>query len=214
MKQIAVAILIVVFFFSCSGSRKTITNSKYFDGSGNEINESKFNNKRKKNKKYIATYSDSLGHKRIILRKKTGKIENRNYLDSILQKQTSIKIDRNKSIIIVFYPGEDPCNSSGSATKTSLTLWYNELENELYEIAKVKPIYIYKSYEGLERYDGIITWHEDPSKVIEKSFFKYHYPCSSFVIVSKTGEYISYFGEFGKDYVWEAAEILEKTNNQ
>ncbi|MEJ6793045.1 MAG: hypothetical protein QNK89_10045 [Lacinutrix sp.] len=213
MKQFAVAIILIISFFSCSSSQKTTSSTKYFGIDGNEISESKFKRERTRNRKYIGTYADSLDQKRIALREETGRIDNRNHLDSILEKQTNIKIDKNKSIVIVFYPGKDQCNSSGSATKASLALWFNELENRLSEISKVKPIYIYKSKIGLERYNGVLTWHKDPNRIIEKSFFKFHYPCSSFVVISKTGEYISYFGEFGKDYLWKAAEILEKTNN-
>ena len=75
-------------------------------------------------------------------------------------------------------------------------------------MANTKPVYIYKDGEGLEKYDGIIKWHKDPNKIIEELFFKYHYPCMSFVAISGNGEFISFFGEFGKETVWTAVEIL------
>ena len=46
---------------------------------------------------------------------------------------------------------------------------------------------------------------------IEQLFFKHHYPCSSFVVISSKGDYISYFGEFPKEFVWEAVQILKQT---
>ncbi len=46
--------------------------------------------------------------------------------------------------------------------------------------------------------------------MIERLFFKYHYPCSSFVVISKNGDYISYFGEFGMKPVWEATQQMNK----
>ncbi len=55
-----------------------------------------------------------------------------------------------------------------------------------------------------------MTWYKDPYGTIERLFFKYHYPCSSFVVLSKEGEFISYFGEFSKEYVCKVAEILTK----
>ena len=57
-----------------------------------------------------------------------------------------------------------------------------------------------------------MDWYKDPYHIIEKLFFKYHYPCSSFVVISKTGEFSSYFGEISKENVWEAAEKM--THNE
>jgi hypothetical protein len=47
-------------------------------------------------------------------------------------------------------------------------------------------------------------------KIVENLFFEHHYPCSSFAVISKNGDYISYFGEIGKEYIWEATQIMNK----
>lgn len=31
-------------------------------------------------------------------------------------------------MVIIYYPGKDPCNSSGSATKSYIRAWNEELE--------------------------------------------------------------------------------------
>lgn len=138
------------------------------------------------------------------------KITNKPILTSLLEKELNHKIDSTKPIVIIYYPGKDPCNSGGSSTKKSRRLWYGQLEEGVYQIAQTKPIYIYKDSTGLEKYKGVLTWHKDPENTIEHLFFEHHYPCSSFVVISKNGDYISYFGEFGKDYVWEATQLMNK----
>ena len=64
--------------------------------------------------------------------------------------------------------------------------------------------------DGLEKYEGLLDWHKDPDGITEKLFFNYHYPCSSFVVISPNGNYLSYFGEFGKEYVWNAINIVSE----
>jgi len=122
------------------------------------------------------------------------------------------EIDPTKTITIIYYPGKDPCNSSGTATKNSRKIWYRELERKLRKITDTEPIYIYKDKEGIDKYPDTMDWYKDPYQIIEKLFFKYHYPCSSFVVISKTGEFSSYFGEVSKENVWEAAEKM--TDNE
>lgn len=146
----------------------------------------------------------------MIKREKHGKLSNRLLLASLLEQTINRKLDVDKPIIIIYYPGKDPCNSSGSMTKKSREIWFEQLEDGIDQIAKTKPIYIYKDNDGLEKYDDILIWHEDPNGEIERLFFEHHYPCNSFVVISKNGNYISYFGEFSKEYVWEATQLMNK----
>ncbi len=41
-------------------------------------------------------------------------------------------------------------------------------------------------------------------------FFDYNYPRSSFVVISRNGNFISYYGEFSKEYVWEVTQLMNK----
>ena len=77
-------------------------------------------------------------------------------------------------------------------------------------MAEVSPIYICKNNSGLELYEGIRTWYKDPENIFERLFFKQHYPCGSFVVISKKGKFISYFGEYPYTYIFEAAKKLIK----
>ena len=77
------------------------------------------------------------------------------------------------------------------------------------ETAQTKPIYIYKNKSGLKK-SREISWHQDPIATIEKLFFKEHYPCGSFVVISKDGDFISYFGEYYYTQVSDALQNLAK----
>ena len=209
MRKILLTLTFGILICSCSSSKVGNDTTKYFDENNLEIKKSKFDRIRSTNK-LLDIHGDSANHKKLILREKRGKITNRVLLESLLEKEINQEIDSTKPIVIIYYPGKDPCNSSTSTTKEAIQFWYRQLEDGINQIAKTKPIYIYKEKEGLEKYDGVITWHKDPEQTIERLFFEHHYPCNSFVILSKDGNYISYFGEFGKEQVWEAIQSINK----
>lgn len=182
---------------------------KYFDENNLEISKLQFEQIRSTNL-FLEIPGDSIHHKKLTLREKYGEISNFPTFKSIIEKQINQDLDSNKPLIIIYHPGNDICNTSGSATKQSLIKWYKELDDGINKIVETKPIYMYKINEGLEKYDGILTWHEDPEHIVERLFFQYHYPCKSFVVISKEGNYISYFGEFSKEYVWETIRLMTK----
>lgn len=194
--------------FSFSQNQKINNDGiKYFDENYNPISKTEYE-KGKEDNVLLGIQGDSINHKILSIREKQGKVENKKILDSLLNSVTNRKINSRKTIVIIYYPGKDPCNSSSSETKSSIKARYKELEQKIIKITKTKPICIYKDKEGIEKYDGIMTWHKDPDKTIERSFFKYHYPCGSFVVISGKGEFISYFGEYPNEFVWKAAEML------
>jgi len=188
---------------------REVKSVRYFDQKSVEISKSKFDEMRS-SKKYLAVPGDSINHKKLIFREERGTINDRKALELLLERSFHREIDSTKALVIIYFTGKDRCNVSGTAGKGRIRYWYRQLENGLDKIAQIRPIYIYKDINGLEKYEGIINWHKDPEAVIEKLFFEHHYPCHSFVVISKDGDYISYFGEFGMDYVWEATQILSK----
>ncbi|WP_339889173.1 hypothetical protein [uncultured Flavobacterium sp.] len=200
---------LLVLLVACSSSKGNKNRTKYFDENNIEISKSKFNQIRATNL-LLDIPGDSINHKKLTLREKIGRISDRPLLQSILEEQTKQKLDSLKPIVIIYYPGKDRCNSTGSVEVISRKFWYDMLEDGINQIAQIKPIYIYKDAEGLSKYEGILNWHKDPGGTIERLFFQYHYPCSSFVVISKNGDYISYFGEFSKDYVWNATHKMNQ----
>lgn len=205
-----ICLTILISNFSFSQNQKIKKNSvKYFDINYSLVTKKEFNKLKKKNS-LLSIQGDSAHHKLLSIRESRGTMDNRKILDSVLTSITNKKIDATKTIVIIYYPGKDPCNSGGMVTKSSRKEWYRELEEKLFQIAQSKPIYIYKNQEGIEKYEGIMKWYKDSDGIIENLFFKYHYPCGSFVVISKAGKFISYFGEYPKDYLWKAAEILNR----
>ncbi|WP_418512162.1 hypothetical protein [Corallibacter sp.] len=209
MKKILLTFIIGILIYSCSATKTGKEKTRYFDENNVEISKSKFNRIRSTNK-LLDIPGDSVNHKKLTLREKRGKINDRKSLELLLEKATDRELDSDKPIVIIYYPGKDLCNSSGTTNTEWIKSWYGQLEDGLNQVAQVKPLYIFKDNDGLEKYNGILNWKKDPEKTIERLFFEYHYPCSSFVVISKNGDYISYFGEFGKEYVWEATQIMNK----
>ena len=209
MKKILLTFIIGILIYSCSATKTAKDKTRYFDENNVEISKSKFNRIRSTNKLLDIT-GDSVNHKKLTLREKRGKINDRKSLELLLEKATDRELDSDKPIVIIYYPGKDRCNSSGTTNTEWIKSWYGQLEDGLNQVAEVKPLYIFKDNDGLEKYNGILNWKKDPEKTIERLFFEYHYPCSSFVVISKNGDYISYFGEFGKEYVWEATQLMNK----
>ena len=209
MKKILLTFIIGILIYSCSATKTGNDKTRYFDENNVEITKSKFNRIRSTNK-LLDIPGDSINHRKLTLREKRGKINDRKSLELLLEKATNLELDSNKPIVIIYYPGKDSCNSSGTTDTEWIKSWYGQLEDGLNQVAEVKPLYIFKDNDGLEKYSGILNWKKDPEKTIERLFFEYHYPCSSFVVISKNGDYTSYFGEFGKEYVWEATQIMNK----
>jgi hypothetical protein len=207
MKKILLTSILGFFLYSCSSTKIENDMIKYFDHNDIEISKSKFKRKRSL-RKFLEIPGESANHKKLTLREKRGKLAKREFLELLLEKEIGQEIDADKPIVIIYYPGKDECNSSIVATKESKTDWYRQLHEGVDQLAKTKPLYFYKNNEGIEKYHNDSTWHKDPEGIIEKLFFEHHYPCDSFVVISKTGEYISYFGEFGMKYVWEATQLM------
>lgn len=209
MKNILTTIILGFLIQSCSPSKTLNDKTRYFDENNIEIGKSKFDEIRATNK-VLDIPGDSINHKKLTQRGQRGQIDNRAVLELALEQATQTSIDADKPIVIMYYPGKDPCNSSGSPTPESNKVWHDELEKGVYDMAKVKPIYIYKNNRGLKRFRGHLDWKKDPDGLIERLFFKYHYPCNSFVVISKDGHFVSFFGEFGKEYVWGALKLLNE----
>jgi hypothetical protein len=197
-------LLICSLSFSQS-NKKNKDNYKFFDENYNPISQIDYEKKRKEYR-LLSIQGDSINHRILSTRGIEGTLKNRRQFDSILSLATNKKIDSTKPLIIIYYPGKDPCNSSGSATRKTKRIWFNLMEFGINDRKESNIIYVYKTRRGL--IDGRREWIKDPERTIERLFFKRHYPCSSFVIISENNKYKSHFGEFSKEYLWRSFELL------
>jgi hypothetical protein len=102
-----------------------------------------------------------------------------------------------KPLIVIYYPGKDECNSTGSGNSPDF------LERNVKTVARYAekhdaypPLYVYKNPHGLEKYQGIQVWSADPDGLFERTFFQFPYPCGSFVVISPKGNYRAILGEY------------------
>ena len=209
MKNILITLILGIVMPSCSTPKTVEVKTRYFDENNLEITEAKFNQIRSTHK-FLEIPGDSIHHKKLTQRGQRGQIDNRPALELALEQATQTSIEADKPIVILYYPGDDPCYSSSSLNIKLIKTWHDELQKGVYEMVKVKPIYIYKNDKGLKKILKLVDGKKDPNGIIEKLFFKYHYPCISFVVISKDGQFVSYFGEFGKEYVWGALKLLNE----
>jgi hypothetical protein len=181
--------------------------TKYFDTNDKEISKSQFLNLPIKNGE-LKVYNDSLKIGKIISQRNERGVLDSNKFYELINQNLKIKLKENNPTVVIFYTGKDSCNSSGRATPNSNHQWFNELMDKSNEVTSTNYIFIYKSKKGL-KYTKEDIWYKDPKGLIELSFFKYHYPCSSYVIIYDS-KYISHFGEFDKENVLENLKNIIK----
>ena len=206
-KLFCTLIIITTFIIGIAQTKKDL----FFDSEYNQITEEAFE-AQLESRAFLEIPGKSDNERQLVARENHGKIVNVAIIYDLLDKNIVEDINRTKPVVIIYYPGKDENNSGGANDKLSLRQRRNQLWKGLDEIAGIKPIYLYKDNDGLKKYRKIITWYPDPESFFENNFFNHHYPGYSFVVISPEGEYISYFGEFPKEFVWEATQQLSSIN--
>ncbi len=186
----------------------------YLDPDSRKITEHEFNAYKRAN--LLIVKNDSLNLEKAVFRSRwseTGTIANYTELKRSIESRTGTLIDDMKPVIVIYHPGPDKCNSSGTANTAYKIKWFKDLEKKTLRIAGVKALYFYKTEKGIVKELKSIAWKKDPKAIIEHTFFDFHYPCSSlFVIFNSKGKYSSYFGEFSQAQVLEQLAGMVKEN--
>ena len=132
-------------------------------------------------------------------------------LDSI-KREISISANQNISpndiLIINYYPGPDRCRAS--AEKSYVRARYEKFSKKVEQLENVRQFFIYKSPEGTEDF-GKINWIKDESDILQKTFFPIHYPCGSFVIIDKDGNFYLRKGEYDITTIIDLLENRKST---
>ena len=186
---------------------KSNSNWIYLDHEGQEISQFKF-------KKYLSTNQyldiDSANYKKIIRRELRGELSSRAALEQNLEKTLNITIDSSAPIIILYYPGIDPCNSSGNLDPNYAKSQFDKVQKNVKKQFKTNALYICQAESEIHESEKLIPWQKDPQRMIEKLFFKHHYPCGSYVIIDPKGRFISYFGEYmTQDIILHTTELMK-----
>lgn len=191
--------------------QNTVNAQTYYDVDNNKIDKTTFD-KLLLEKQYYHVENDSLKVLKIMHkcdRGERGTLGDSENLLKELNEKLNLKLDSSKPLIIYYYPGKDPCNSSGTATRKSQIQWDKELERKVKKVAEVNVLRIFKNKEGIKTINDY-KWKKDPNGLIENLFFNFHYGCGSFVIINKE-KYVAFFGEYGHSQVTESLkEILKK----
>ena len=184
----------------------------YFDNKSNQITKKEFI-KSLNNRDYLfQTFEIDTAFISVrFKRKNTGQLnENEfNTLKTSLNDITKKELNDEKFILIHYYPGATPCLKS-----IYPSLWNNDDSgylNQLNNITSINVYFVFRNDDTLDdSYTNKFVWLKDKKQTIEKQFFKYIFPCGSFVVISDTGEYISYYGEYGKHSVLDFTKELSK----
>ncbi len=128
---------------------------------------------------------------------------------SMLKSNLSVKEIKSDFILIIYYPGKDKCN--GMERVSTWNVFDQDFTAQLNIIVNHQQFWVYKNDENLKYYHPEeVTWQLDKEALVEQLFFKQPYPCASFVVIDQKANYISFFGEFGKQHVWKVSEELVK----
>lgn len=178
----------------------------YFDINDNQIDKSVFE-KALKSRLVLQIPGDSLHHRKLINRDYYGQILQNDQFFQLLETELNLKLDRRKPIVIVYYSGKNKCNSSGTSSKYFFSKWHKQMKAGL--LGKTNEVlYLHRKGEIPPKKYSLLGFKEDPQGIAQQLFFPYNYPCGSFAIISKTGKYFAFYGEYGKPFIWKKVDQI------
>jgi hypothetical protein len=206
MKRTAIITFLLISFNTILHSQSKI--KKYYNSNFENISEKEFNDFLSKDNYHYNGFELEDQFAYILYQPKTkGKlsVEELEQLNKSLIKKGTIN---NNITIIIFYPGKDNCN--GMERISTWNVFDYDYLRKIKKINSTNNFWIYKSDENLNYYHPKkVDWKKDDDQIIEKLFFKMHYPCASSAVIDKDGNYILNLGEFGKQHIWE--DVIELT---
>lgn len=102
--------------------------------------------------------------------------------------------DTAEFIIINYYPGIDDCNSTGTATRSRIGNGIKRFNKAIEKRNQITQLNLFKNDAGIKRWNKNRHWLYDQDLTITKTFFPNHYPCSSYMILHKSGKLYYYYG--------------------
>lgn len=165
----------------------------YFNESGGRITQEDYEAKILDGP-YFGIPSENEGDMKLVHRMPVGLVDAKKFYEK-LGLEADFKAG--KPLIVIYYPGKDECNSTGSTNNLE---GFESKKNAILKYAKKHstaiPQFLYDNPHGLEKYQGIIEWIPDPDAIFKQNFFQFHYPCGSFVVISPKGTFRAILGEY------------------
>lgn len=203
----------VACLFTTSGFSQSNTDI-YLDENDQKISIQEFNTHSENNVGYFYLEGISDNGKVFFMEKRltTGRVSLQvvNDLRTHLQNLSQSEIDENNYLVVNYFPGPDACNQSGNPKAYNSTL--KSYRKRINRQKTVSQFFIYKTDEGLEIKKEEITWYPDTNYLWQTHFFKYHYPCFSFVIVRSDGHFYLMKGEYNTRQVFKGLKELKQIN--
>jgi hypothetical protein len=182
---------LLVFLLICAGLKAY--SQSYFSEFGKRIVKTDYEDKIL-NGPYFGVPGDFDGDMKLVHRMPAGLTDAKLFYQKLGREADFAE---GKPLIVIYYPGKDECNSVGLANDPkNLANDHKAIVRYAQKHETSEPVYVYNHPHGLEKYKGIMTWVPDPEEVFKANFFKYPYPCRSFVVISPKGNYRAILGEF------------------
>ncbi|MHA7128858.1 hypothetical protein [Algoriphagus namhaensis] len=198
-----------LLLFACCWCFASFGQTGYHDEMGRSVSRDYFEKQIVEGPYFGVPYEN--GGKILVHRMPFGKVDPERFY-TLTGNQDAL--NEGKMLIVIYYPGKDECNSTGLGNNAgtfdkehkTLLKWASK-----YDAAP--PIYLYSSPSGLEKYKNIILWQQDPEGVFASEFFKYPYPCGSFVVIHPSGNYRAILGEYPLSQIQTSLKVLRREYN-
>lgn len=147
---------------------------------------------------------------KIVNRRDTGKLDSISHKNLIIHLSDSygLNVDKNQFIVINYVSCYPFLGKRGKRSQWSI--FNKNYIKDLNEKINCKQIWIYDAIqENLKSYSyKHIVWNKEKNNYIKNLFYPYDFNYGNTTIIAPSGEYFSYFGEYGPDSVFEGIDYL------
>lgn len=131
-----------------------------------------------------------------ILAQETGRLPKK-INDSIRKELATFskeKLASKNTIVINYFPKSDKCRPDKKWDYNS-RLRYKRYLKQFKTKENISQYFIFKDEKSVNNFGKHFNWYLDKNQLIEKTFFKFHYPCASYVIIRPNGNFYSKKGD-------------------
>jgi len=189
----------LIMFSLCNAQKPKL----YLGTALQKISETQYNKIEKESHLLLSYQSDSLEVFVKMKREITGVLSKKELKNLRLgyEISSSKKLNPQQGIVIQYYPGEDPCNSSGNSSFVEKK--HRSSKKQIEKTGQYAAYFVYKNTTGLHQSKKGVDWYLDHNQTIENLFFPLHFNCGSFVIIKPSGAYYSYKSEYSNSTLFK-----------